>query len=186
VEACAKRCADLSDCKAFDYHNPGSFYGRRCYLWTAGQVYPLQSLGYEGNAGVCKAIEWRPILGCPNAINANSANLAITPYSSDAGSQLGTKPFTGDENQMWRIDNQNRLVNKETGLVMYANFGSPRMEPPSPLREAMQWEYKVDSLFKIVNGERCLNLASANSEDGSYIIMWPVNDANRDNSCWTF
>merc|ERR1712212_858644 len=45
VEACAKRCADLSDCKAFDYHNPGSFYGRRCYLWTAGQVYPLQSPG---------------------------------------------------------------------------------------------------------------------------------------------
>ena len=70
------------------------------------------------------AIEWRPILGCPNA-NANSANLAITPYSSDAGSKLRTKPFTGDENQMWSMDSQNRLVNKETGLVIYANFGSP-------------------------------------------------------------
>merc|ERR1719233_831297 len=57
VEACAKRCAILSDCKAFDYHSPGSYYGRRCYLWKAGEIYHLQSPGYQGYAGVCKEVE---------------------------------------------------------------------------------------------------------------------------------
>ena len=54
VEQCAKRCTDLPDCKAFDYQNSGSYQGKACYLWRAGEVYPLQSIGYEGNAGVCK------------------------------------------------------------------------------------------------------------------------------------
>jgi len=58
VEECAKRCAHLPDCKAFDYTNPGGYQGKACRLWRAGEVYPLQSIGYEGNAGVCKE--------CPN------------------------------------------------------------------------------------------------------------------------
>merc|ERR1711970_2210 len=55
VEACAKRCADLPDCRAFDYHKPGSYYGRRCYLWTAGKIHPQRSTGLPAYAGVCPA-----------------------------------------------------------------------------------------------------------------------------------
>ena len=53
VEACAKRCADLPKCKAFDYWNPGSYYGRRCSLWTAGKIHPQRSPGLPAYAGVC-------------------------------------------------------------------------------------------------------------------------------------
>ena len=49
-------------------------------------------------------MEWRPILDC------NKQHLSITPLSSDVGSRLATKPFTGDVNQMWRFIKNNLIT----------------------------------------------------------------------------
>ena len=132
---------------------------------------------------------WRPILDCKHPDNA------ITTDGSHVGSQLATKKFTGDDNQMWSFDSERRLVNKKTGLVIQAD--GPTMQEPLPLTEKKQWRYRIDirsfqetaepTVPKIVNGgENALNTATNLDPAGSAIGMYPANGVNPENACWLF
>ena len=54
VEACAERCEDLTDCKAFHYYGPGDRYYKDCYLEKGGVIGPQLSDGRKRFAGVCR------------------------------------------------------------------------------------------------------------------------------------
>ena len=54
VDACAKRCEDLSDCRAFHYYGPGEAAYKDCYLQKGGVIGPQLSDGIKRFAGVCK------------------------------------------------------------------------------------------------------------------------------------
>jgi len=141
-------------------------------------------------AFICQKIEgWRPILDCKHPDNA------ITTDGSHVGSQLATKKFTGDDNQMWSFDSERRLVNKKTGLVIQAD--GPTMQEPLPLTEKKQWRYRIDirssqetaepTVPKIVNGgENALNTATRFDPAGSAIQMYPANGVYPENACWLF
>ena len=58
VGACAKRCEDLSDCKAFHYYGPGDEAYKDCYLQKGGVIGPQLSDGRNRFAGVCEKKGW--------------------------------------------------------------------------------------------------------------------------------
>ena len=53
VEACAKRCEDLPDCKAFHYYGPGDEAYQACFLQKGGVIGPQLKDGRVRMAGVC-------------------------------------------------------------------------------------------------------------------------------------
>ena len=57
VEACAKRCEDLPDCKAFHYYGPGDKVYKDCYLHKGGDIGPQVSDGMQRFAGVCSGVK---------------------------------------------------------------------------------------------------------------------------------
>ena len=61
VEACAKRCRDLSDCTAFHYYGPGDEAYQDCYLHKGGIIGPQLEDGRNRMAGVCCWLDYN----CP-------------------------------------------------------------------------------------------------------------------------
>ena len=134
---------------------------------------------------------WKPIIDC-------FTGLALTTLRSGHGSALSTKHLTGKNNQMWAFDSKNRIVNKESGLVIDGHYGGPSMQEPTPITSSKTWKVRSDirsiketapmTISKLVENGRnfCLNTANRYLNQGSSIIMYDAKDVHPDNTCWKF
>ena len=136
------------------------------------------------------------LLGWRSIRNCNNPALAITTDDSNIGSQISTKQFTGANNQLWNLDSDGRLVNKETGLVIEASGGNTiTMQQPTPLTGNKQWKYTDDIMTNdigmyfpkiVTGGMSCLQTADQNLPQGSVIILYDAKAVNPGNACWFF
>ena len=109
---------------------------------------------------------------------------------------METRANDGSDDQLWKFDSDDRIVNKGSGLAIDGSGTRPELTNLSPLTVAKCWTLRTDikssqesgdiivPKLATSDGRSCLNTANRFLENGVHVIMYPCKAVHPDNAGW--